>query len=188
MTHALSPIGTSSDSRWNVPLILSLLSEGNTDLDEFAPDLREHRYLGIQCVDAQHRATWPSPETGCPAGGHAYYSYPLGTSVLAAPVMAAMDACLRVLGPVALGVAGPRLTPMERQFAGRQYLKCFGIVELVLASFFIAVATVLIFLTARLFLHSGGAVLLAILFAYATPAWSTASRAYWLSARARSKR
>lgn len=57
MTHALSPIGTSSDSRWNVPLILSLLSEGNTNLDEFAPDMRGHRYLGIQCVDAQHRVT-----------------------------------------------------------------------------------------------------------------------------------
>jgi hypothetical protein len=83
------------------------------------------------------------------------------------------------LGPVAVGLAGARLTPVERQFAGREYSKCFALVELVLASFIIALASVAIFLTARLFLPAAGAVLLAFLFAFATPAYSTASRALW---------
>jgi len=177
--HSLSPIATSSDSRWTVPLILSLLSQGNTDLDEFASDMRAHGYRGIQCVDAGHRVISPSSETGCPAGSHAYYTYPIGTSVLAAPVMIAMDACIRVLGPVAAGLAGARLTPVERQFAGREYSKCYALVELVLASFIIALAAVAMFLTARLFLPAAGAALLAFLFAFATPAYSTASRALW---------
>ena len=141
--------------------------------------MRAHRYRGIQCVDAGHRVLSPSPETGCPAGSRAYYTYPIGTSVVAAPVMIAMDACIRVLGPIVIHLAGARLTPVERQFAGREYSKCYALVELVLASFIIALAAVVIFLTARLFLPAAGAVLLALLFAFATPAYSTASRALW---------
>ena len=84
-----------------------------------------------------------------------------------------------MLGPIAIHFAGARLTPVERQFAGREYSKCYALVEMVLASFIIALAAVVIFLTARLFLPAAGAVVLALLFAFATPAYSTASRALW---------
>ncbi|MCL6543683.1 MAG: hypothetical protein K6T61_00520 [Bryobacteraceae bacterium] len=179
LTHGLSPIGTSSDSRWTVPLALSLLRERNTDLDEYHRDLKAHRFQGIQCVGPDKQVREPSPAEGCPPGGRAYYSYPIGTPVVAAPVLLALDAALRLAGPAALSLAGNRLTPAMRCFFERRYTECFALAELVIASFVIATAAVVVFLTARLYLSVRLAMLLAVLFAYATPAYSTGSRALW---------
>lgn len=179
LTHGLSPIATSSDSRWTVPLALSLLRERNTDLDEYQRDLKSHRFEGIQCVGPDKQVSGPSPAEGCPPGSRAYYSYPVGTSVVASPVLLALDAALRLAGPVAFSLAGDRLTPAMRCFFGRRYTECFALTELVIASIIIAAATVVVFLTARLYLSARLAMLLALLFAYATPAYSTGSRALW---------
>lgn len=179
LTHGLSPIATSSDSRWTVPLALSLLRERNADLDEYRQDLEAHRFQGIQCVGPEKQAGAPSPEKGCPPGARSYYSYPIGTSVVAAPVLLALDAALRVAGPISLGLARDRLTPATRCFLERRYTECFALVELVLASFLMATAAAVVFLTAKVYLPLGRALLMAALFAYATPAYSIGSRALW---------
>jgi len=74
---------------------------------------------------------------------------------------------------------GDRFPPVVRAFIARDYLHAAALVEMVLASFLVAVATALVFLIARECLARRSAILLALLFAYGTAAWSTGSRALW---------
>jgi hypothetical protein len=179
VTHSLSPNATSADSHWIVAQMVSVLSEGNTDLNEYPELLREHNYRDLDCVDPQYRVASPNPANGCSPGSRYYGHFPLGTAVAALPPMLAMDAVLRVAGPLALSAAGGRFTPTVRTFLKRDYVHCNALVEMVLASFLMGVAAVFVFLTGREFLSRRMAVFLALLFAYATAAWSTGSRALW---------
>src|SRR5439155_5600105 len=179
VTHALSPITTSTDSRWSVPLLMSLLYRGDSDLDEYGEKLRAdwHDWT-IECVNGDGQAQ-PSPRTGCPPGSHAYSFYPLGTPVLAAPIFVVVDGCVRVLGPASNRLYGNYLTPDARSFLQGEYLACFAFVERILASVIIGLTAALMFLTVRHYLPTGGSLLLSALFAFGTSAWSTASRALW---------
>src|SRR5208283_6054998 len=40
IAHILSPVTTSGDSRWSVPIVISILTEGNVDINEYV-SLRE---------------------------------------------------------------------------------------------------------------------------------------------------
>jgi hypothetical protein len=177
--YAVSPVSQSGDSFWTVPVMLSLLSEGNTNLDEYQELLRQKRYQGVECVTPGYQVTPTDPRLGCPAGSHYYYWYPAGTPFVALPLMVAMDWSLRVLGPAVERTAGARLGPVRRAFAGRDYLASHLLVEDALSSAFVALAAMFVFLTARVYLGLAGSIALALLFAFATSAWSTASRALW---------
>src|SRR5882762_5640330 len=179
VVYVLSPISQSSDSFWTVPVMLSLLAEGNTNLDEYPELLREKRYRGVECVTQEYQVTPADPALGCPAGSHYYYWYPAATPVVALPLMVAMDWSLRVVGPIADRLRGGRLDPVWRAFAQRDYLASHLLVELALSSAIVALATLLVFLTARVYLGLAGSITLALLLAFATSAWSTASRALW---------
>lgn len=52
----------------------------------------------------------------------------------------------------------------------------YPLVESLIASLFVAIAAVFLFLTARRFLAPPGAAAIALIFAFAASAWSTASR------------
>ncbi|PYT29514.1 MAG: hypothetical protein DMG57_11465 [Acidobacteria bacterium] len=119
------------------------------------------------------------PALGCSAGSHYYYWYPAGTPFVTLPLMIAMDWSLRVMGPIADRLGGGRLGPVWRAFAQRDYLASHLLVELALSSAIVALATLFVFLTARVYLGLAGSIALALLFAFATSAWSTASRALW---------
>lgn len=179
VSHSLSPNATSADSRWTVPQMMSLLAEGNIDLNEYPERLRENRYYAIDCVGSDYRVSVPDPVRGCPASSRYYGHFPIGAPVVALPAMVVMDLVLRVAGPLLLRFGGGRLSPVERAFLSRDYLHAAALVEMVLASFLIAVTTALMFLIAREFLSRRPALLLALLFAYGTAAWSTGSRALW---------
>ena len=134
-THVLG-IVTSFDSRWSIPTARSLLREGNTDLDEYAALLEANQYYAIERID-----------------GHFYASFPIGASLLAVPVVLALD------------ITGAR--------AGD------GKIEKVTASLIVGLTAVLLYLIARRRLDVAGALLLTFVFAFCTAAWSTASRALW---------
>jgi hypothetical protein len=179
VSHSLSPNATSADSLWTVPQMMSLLTHGSTDLSGYPEMLREHKYYGINCIDAAYRLTFPDPVLGCPPASHYYGHSPIGTALVALLPMAAMDAVLRIAGPPVLHLAGPGMPPVIRDFLRRDYLRAYGLVEMVLGSFLMGVAAAFIFFTGREFLSRRMAVLLALLFAYGTAAWSTGSRALW---------
>jgi hypothetical protein len=179
VSHSLSPNATSSDSRWIVPQMVSLLAHGKPDLNGYPELLREHRYYGIDCVDAEWRISSADPVQGCPPYSRYYAHFPFGPAVVALPPMVAMDAALRIAGPALLRAGCDRMSPVIRSFLARDYVHAYGLVEMVLASFLMGVATAFVFLTGREFLSHRMAVFLALLFAYGTAAWSTGSRALW---------
>ncbi len=179
LTHLLSRVAQSSDSFWTVPVMLSMLSKGDTNLDEYPQLLRERRYQGVECVTATYQVTPIDRISGCPAGSHYYYWYPIGTPVVAFPLLVATDAALRVVGPPADRLIGNRAGSVATAFLRRDYLASHLLVEILLGSIIVAAATVLLFLTARIYLGVAGSVVLALLFAFGTSAWSTASRALW---------
>src|SRR4029450_2791714 len=73
-THCTGVI-TSYDSIWSIPIARSLLREGNTDLDEYPAQLAANRFYGIELI-----------------GGHYYSIFPIGPSLVALPVVYALDA------------------------------------------------------------------------------------------------
>jgi hypothetical protein len=178
LIHAVSPVSQSADSFWTVPVMLSVLSAGHTALDDYPRLLREKGHQGLECVTADYRVIPTSVAYGCPAASHYYYWYPIATPLVALPLMIAADTAMRIVGPSALGVAGAHLGPAAQAFLQRDYLASHLLVEALLRSIIAALATVLLFLTARFYL-GGSAIMLALLFACGTSAWSTASRALW---------
>lgn len=96
--------------------------------------------------------------------GHFYSAFPLGAPLLAVPVVWAHDTIAGWLPP---GPEGRRPGLADWQL------------EQITASLIVAATAVLIFLIAAQYLDWGGAVFLTAVFAFGTPAWSTASRALW---------
>ncbi len=162
---AAFPVNTPFDSKLTLPTTLSLLREGNIDLDEYAPTFQEYRH-GLYERD-----------------GHLYNFFPLGPSVVALPMVVLVDMAVRVGEP--LGGLHPRLArPLERW---RQDYEATGAIRLddwndaqrLFASVLIALAGVVMYVLGALKLSRPRALLLATAFVFCTPALSTASRALW---------
>jgi len=179
LTYLVSPVSQSGDSFWAVPVMMRMLFDGTTNLDEYPQLLQEKQYGGVECVTAGYLVVKPSSGSACPAGSHYYYWYPIGTPVVALPLMAATDAALRLLGPPAERVVGSKVGSVALALLRRDYLGAHLLVEVLLSSVIVALTTVVLFLTARVYLGIGASVALALLFAFGTSAWSTASRALW---------
>jgi hypothetical protein len=139
--YLASPVVQSVDSRWTVHLAVSIVREGNLDLDEYASLIPPHDY----------RIQW--------IGGHSYSSFPPGTPLLAAPLV------------YLYGLAVPWFNGNVEQYHEQ--------VDRFIASLVTALAVVLMYLVGRASLSVARAAVLALIFAFATPAWSTASRALW---------
>lgn len=160
--HSLSRVTQSCDSMWSVHLGLSMMREGNTDLDEYRDVvLSGPRYLYAVI------------------NGHVYSSYPIGTPLLAAPLVYVIDEEVRLLcraSPKAeVYIRSLYRDPVERVDAASLHRW----VEVLVASLIVALTTVLVYCVGRQFLHPSLSLLLACVFAFCTPAWSTASRALW---------
>lgn len=128
---------------------MSMLREGNTNLDEYR-DL-------IDRLSIQH-----ATET---IDGHLYNVYPVGTSILAAPFLAALDLEARRLWGFGLEVYIQSTVPEP--------------LEMLIASIITALAAIIIYRIARHFLPPITSLALTFIFAFCTSAWSTASRALW---------
>jgi hypothetical protein len=74
VAYVLSPVHTPFDSRWSIHTAMSILHEGNTDLDEYGEQLRRADDYAIDHVD-----------------GHAYSRYPIGASLVALPFVWVAD-------------------------------------------------------------------------------------------------
>ncbi|HXI03807.1 MAG TPA: glycosyltransferase family 39 protein, partial [Candidatus Saccharimonadales bacterium] len=160
--YLLSPVTTSFDSRWTVYTVMSIIHEGNTDLDEYADVLREQGDYAI------YRTR-----------GHAYDFFPIGTPLLATPFVFVLDKGLN-----AAYALWPGLEERLRSLSNSQ-IQRFGVltihhrVEQLIASFFGAVTAVLVYGIARIELDRKRALVICMIFAFCTSAWSTASRALW---------
>jgi hypothetical protein len=170
----LSPIATSFDSRWTVYIAESLWNEGNTNLDEYANLLGQDAYYALECVDSEGHVR-AGPQEHC--NGHWYNSYPIGGPVLTTPLIIAAVEVMKALRPITSHLHSSQ--PVIAGFLQGDWSIAHPIIEEEVASFLLAICTVLMYFTARHFLPVKRAVILSLLFATGTPAYSTAGRAIW---------
>lgn len=143
-----------TDSRWSIPTAMSIIKEGNTDLDEYEHLLEINDYYMIERHD-----------------GHYYNYYPVGTSLLSLPIVFIVNATSDQL--LTFQLPGTSVS-IELNNAIGQAVP-MGI-ELFVASIFISLTSVLIFLIGRKSLDKKYSLLLVFIFAFCTAAWSTGSR------------
>jgi hypothetical protein len=183
----LSHIATSFDSRWTVYIAMSIWSHGDTNLDEYPAAIEQNNFYALECVDALGHVRTGPPE-GCT--GHWYDSYPIGGTVLTTPLIVAAIGVMKLLHPLVrhlqaaqpvAGITGPaqRSSEVIAGFLNGDYQIAHSLIEMEVASFLLAAAAVMVYFIARRFLPVKRAVLLALLFALATSAYSVAGRAVW---------
>jgi hypothetical protein len=129
------------DSIWAIPTARNLLDKGHVYLDDDQDMLARQHFFAIESVD-----------------GHYYSIFPIGTPLLAVPVIAVLDAI------------GIRSHPTK--------------VEKFVASQVVTFTAVVLYALARRSLDTVRALLLTFIFVFCTPAWSTASRGLWQHGRA----
>jgi ABC-type maltose transport system permease subunit len=160
--HFGSGVSTYSDPRWTVHTARSLIHEGNTDLDEYLPKLEADDFQGVEQVD-----------------GHYYQIFPIGAAVISVPFVIVLDPVLPVLADA--------VPPIDRYIRSRTTWEFDTItvisvslgVERLIAAIVVACTAMVMFALARLRLRTRDALFVVFLFAFATPAWSVASRAMW---------
>jgi hypothetical protein len=170
----LSIVGTSFDSRWTVYVAMSLWNHGDTNLDEYSQLIRESDFYAAECVSPDGRARHGPPEA---CDGHWYNSYPIGGTILTAPLVLAAVGVMNLLSPALrhFHASDFRLDG----FFHADYDAAHPIIEMEVASLLLAVATVVIYFIARRYLPEKRAIFLALLYTLATPAYSVGGRALW---------
>lgn len=162
IVYVSSPVAPSHDSRWSVPVALSLIQEGDLDLDEYSPQLETERSYLIQHV-----------------GGHIYTYHPMGTALLATPFVFMIERALILAQPVLRPIASQVRSPMVRAVLSADLVNGYPIVEVLISSFFTALTAAVMYLIARRFIPRTRALLLTLIFAFGTLSWSTVSRGLW---------
>jgi hypothetical protein len=146
LTHFLSKVCYITDSRWTLHTSWAMVHHRNMQLDQFRETIEKNNFYAIDERD-----------------GHLYYSFPPGTSLLCAPLLAVMDkAAKRVY-----------YLDVSNLLGGYAHQG----MELFLAAFILALTAVLLFVVLKQFeIDTWLNWLLIIAFAYGTSAWSVASR------------
>jgi len=170
----LSHIATSFDSRWTVFIAMSIWNHGDTNLDEYPAAIEQNAFYALECVDGQGRVRTGQPEA---CSGHWYDSYPIGGTVLVTPLVVAAVDVMKLLHPLVRHLHSSQ--PVIAGFLNGDYEIAHSLIEMEVASLLLAASTVMMYFIARRFLPVKRAVLLALLFALATSAYSVAGRAVW---------
>jgi len=139
-----------SDSRWSVHTAVSILHQGNTDLNEYA-DLMKG---GIEADYTLHQV-----------GERIYTRYPVGASVLALPYVALFDGYAQVL-------TGQGVDAYLREYGA-------GHLERLIASSLTALGMAFLYLLLRRRLVWWAALGLSLAYGLGTSAWSTGALALW---------
>ncbi|MEO8594723.1 MAG: glycosyltransferase family 39 protein [Candidatus Solibacter sp.] len=174
LAYSVCPPFLSYDSYWTVATALQLMEHGTTQVDSLVASAPPQAEYGLECVPASGPAVVRSISAGCP-DGHWYSNFPLGTAVLALPLLAVMKGAVLLAG---------RLVPHSGLFARAEVAAFFAgdllrgrpLAELWCASFFGALTVWLQYRLARLFLSPRAAMCFALLFAFGTTQFSLASR------------
>jgi len=155
-----------SDSMWSIPTAVSLIDHRDGNLDEYQPQLAARGFFHTQKL-----------------GGHYYTESPLGPSLLAIPGVLVLrplfGAVFRNWPSGWEWLASVQDARGCAPLAGEPIVALNSWAEHLIASAMTALAAAIIFLIAADEVSVSGAAVVALLFAFATPAWSTASRVLW---------
>jgi hypothetical protein len=146
--QATNKYAVHSDSMWSLHLAMSVLREGNLDLDEYRPQVEAAGFFAVDSV-----------------AGHLRSYFPVAPSLVILPLLAPVDWVCRAAGTDLLPLTtGPRSARAESH----------------VATVVVALATVVLCAALRAGgFTSGIAIIAALVFAFCTTVWSTASRALW---------
>jgi fibronectin type III domain protein len=154
------------DTMWTIPTAVSLIDRGDATLDEYQPLIDWRGAYHTRRIE-----------------GHTYTIHPIGVAISAIPGVI-------VLRPVAAAIArfAPSLWSRMRTIqaergcepdGGEPVLALQTWTEHAIAAALVAATAVIMFVIAADELPVSWALALAVVFAFATSAWSTASRAMW---------
>ncbi len=142
-----------SDAQWAIHLYSSIVYEGNTDLDEFRPQLEDRNFHSARVYN----------ET-------AYSYFPIGTPIFLTPV-------LFVLEKGFVDFEGENLNEYLQTSFGKDSVNLK--LHLLSASVAVALTGSFLYLIGLYYVPRGYALLLAFVFIFGSTAYSTASRALW---------
>ena len=132
---------------------MSVVKEGNTDLDEYENLIAKYNQYAVQNIN-----------------GHVYYYFPIGSSVLAVPFVFSIDKASNIIFQADLN------DYLSQNLALDQFEHRLAMIQMFIASLYVALTTVFVYLIGELLfkrkLHS---LFLALIFAFCTSAWSMAS-------------
>jgi hypothetical protein len=183
-THGFFGIITSFDSRWVMPTSLSILYEGNLDLDEYKSKLEELNYFATICLMEDGTFTYlpeQPRDVQRDCRGHYHHFYPLAVPALSAPLVWGAEVFFDATrpGPGPDGMTVSTGAPAHPAAAGGIPAQRIFEVERFTASVFVAFAAVFVYFFCREDLPAPWSIGLALVFAFASSAWSTGSRALW---------
>jgi len=158
-THLFSGVIASGDSRWYVPTALSIINEGNADLNEYPEMIEEHDYYWVDQVDAHWRTR-----------------FPIGMALLAVPFVYVLDRGSSMVFHVWPDLEARLASQCSKPVVHVNVITMYWRVELIIACFLIASAAVFVYLTAIRRLTRVRALAAVFIFAFCTSAWSTGSR------------
>ncbi len=170
----LSRVGTSFDSRWAVYIAMSIWQHGDTNLDEYLNQIRANDFYAVECVSTIG-AVSRGETSRC--NGHFYNAYPIGGPVLTAPLVLAVIGILKLASPVLSRI--PISNLVIAAFFRGDFDKAHALIEVEAASILLGITAVVVYFIGRRYLPWKRALILAVLFGIATPAYSTAGRALW---------
>jgi len=157
LIHATSRVIIVSDSQWSLYTAQSIIRQGDINLDEYRPRIRELGKFGVRR-----------------SAGHVYNFFPIGASLLALPFVAAYEFAPEFTAAILPGVEYPADSPSPNDVLSVRLP-----MERAIASFYVALAAFILVLISLRWLSLPGALVVGAVFAFASPAWSTASRGLW---------
>lgn len=152
LVHVTHPVAQSVDSMWTLHVAMSIVREGNTNLDEYQDVVQARNGYAVS-----------------PIQQHLYYFFPIGTPLLSVPFVFVLDQVTQRSWAM----------PLSEQL--HSAIPTGGVLgtELVIVSIIVALTTIIMYAIGRLYLSRWRAIVLALIFAFCTSAWSTASRGLW---------
>ncbi len=144
-----------SDAQWATHIYASIVYDGNTSLTEFEPSLEAQNYFAV-----------------FPYDGETYSYFPLGTPVVATPVLFVLDRFV---------LDYERANIYEHLKSTHYFMadETNNRLHLLTASFFVALSAVVLYLIGRYYLSIPLSLVLVTAFIFGTTVYSTASRALW---------
>lgn len=144
-----------TDSILVVHTAVSIINEGDTDLDEYEDLVSKNPGYKYQRVN-----------------GHIYSSYPEGTALVALPFCYIIEIMPNSISSLLINADGSLSDNVKQDIPVR--------VERLIASIVVALTAVVIYLIGQLFFDKQRySLLLVFIFSFCTSAWSTASRSLW---------
>ncbi len=147
------------DTFWSIPVAVSILHTGNTNLDEFENAFTEKSKAALY-----------------KSKGHYYNLFPIGSSLFAVPFVFIVD----FVPDLAIFFFPSLKKLIKKNKPGKFYsLRAKSKLEVIVASFSVALACSLLFLVLINFTSTTAAFLLTNIFAFSTSVFSTATTSLW---------